>query len=351
MISTSAPGKILLVGGYSVLEKPNISFVCAVNARVHAYLTKRNDEKVFIEMPQFKIKKETNELDEEEKKCARFVLSAIDAVQAYFKYKKKKLSGFEIKTISDAAFSVNSGKSGIGSSAAVTVAVISALLTTKNLGKNSELVHKLSQYAHAIAQGKIGSGFDIASAVYGTIKYVRYSPSKIDARDISKIDSDWDYEIEKTEWPKNFHIVVGNFIGKSTSTGEIVKKVMEFKKAKPAEYFALIKELNSENEKAIANIGHLEKFKEHFNNGRILTKKLGEFAGAEIESWKNTKLIERLMQDGAYVAKLPGAGGGDSICIICLSKNDGENVKEILGKLENIQILDIKIENNGYRVE
>jgi len=34
------------------------------------------------------------------------------------------------------------------------------------------LVHNLAQLVHANAQGKIGSGFDIAAAVYGT--YIGY---------------------------------------------------------------------------------------------------------------------------------------------------------------------------------
>jgi phosphomevalonate kinase len=40
-----------------------------------------------------------------------------------------------------------------------------------------ELVHMVSQAAHCAAQGKVGSGFDVSSAVFGSQRYVRFSPS------------------------------------------------------------------------------------------------------------------------------------------------------------------------------
>lgn len=44
-----------------------------------------------------------------------------------------------------------------------------------------DTVHSLAQYAHCLAQGKVGSGFDISSAVYGTHIYRRFSPSLLTA--------------------------------------------------------------------------------------------------------------------------------------------------------------------------
>ena len=42
--------------------------------------------------------------------------------------------------------------------------------------KDLRLVHNLAQFCHCCAQGKIGSGFDVAAAVYGSMEYVRFSP-------------------------------------------------------------------------------------------------------------------------------------------------------------------------------
>lgn len=42
---------------------------------------------------------------------------------------------------------------------------------------NHGLLHNIAQFAHAAAQGKVGSGFDVSSAVYGTHQYSRFAPA------------------------------------------------------------------------------------------------------------------------------------------------------------------------------
>jgi phosphomevalonate kinase len=37
------------------------------------------------------------------------------------------------------------------------------------------LLHNLAQYVHSLAQGKIGSGFDVSAAVYGSQTYRRFA--------------------------------------------------------------------------------------------------------------------------------------------------------------------------------
>lgn len=76
---------------------------------------------------------------------------------------------------SDAKGKADVAKTGLGSSAALTTSLVSALLqwfevTRVGLRPDSEdrrVVHNLAQLVHSIAQGKIGSGFDVAAAVYG----------------------------------------------------------------------------------------------------------------------------------------------------------------------------------------
>ena len=92
-------------------------------------------------------------------------------------------------------------KTGLGSSAAMTTAVVAALLHylgVVNLSAFSEdphqqnkdsmdldVVHMIAQSAHCIAQGKVGSGFDVSSAVYGSQRYVRFSPEVLSAAQVS----------------------------------------------------------------------------------------------------------------------------------------------------------------------
>ena len=42
-----------------------------------------------------------------------------------------------------------------------------------------DLVHRVAQLAHCLAQGKAGSGFDVAAAVFGSCNYRRVSPAII----------------------------------------------------------------------------------------------------------------------------------------------------------------------------
>ena len=105
-------------------------------------------------------------------------------------------------------------KTGLGSSAALVTSLVGSLLclfgvvdldshnnkkenekaddaTVTGPGSNStatspsqhgkDLVHSLGQFCHCLAQGKIGSGFDVASAVYGSVQYRRFSPSILES--------------------------------------------------------------------------------------------------------------------------------------------------------------------------
>lgn len=80
-------------------------------------------------------------------------------------------------------------KTGMGSSAALCTALMSSLLQffflidlpssasfksrsnaygfTERLERDKMILNNLSQLAHAVAQGKLGSGFDVSAAVYG----------------------------------------------------------------------------------------------------------------------------------------------------------------------------------------
>jgi phosphomevalonate kinase len=42
------------------------------------------------------------------------------------------------------------------------------------------LAHNTAQYAHCLAQGKFGSGFDVAAAIYGSHVYTRFDPKVLD---------------------------------------------------------------------------------------------------------------------------------------------------------------------------
>ena len=78
-------------------------------------------------------------------------------------------------------------KTGLGSSAAMTTSIVGAVLEffhvthlQKHTTVDKQYIHNISQVSHCLAQGKVGSGFDVSSAVYGTQVYNRFTPAIVD---------------------------------------------------------------------------------------------------------------------------------------------------------------------------
>lgn len=368
MTIASAPGKIIWIGGYSVLERPNVSFITSVDKRVVVKAEKLEKNNFEIAAPQLlasaRGKITAGKLNLNDPKL-KFVATAIETALAYLKIRKITTTGVKIETHSDKAFVSGAGKSGLGASAAVTVATTAAALGCfePKLSKDKELVHKLSQISHSAAQGKVGSGFDVAAATYGSCKYVRFSPQIVE-KGVAAAEEKWDYQVKRVSLPPVFSVVIANIVGKSTNTTELVKKVNQFKQKNPGQYLELIKQLNeanihavndlielkkAKNEKADGKL--LEKFYSAFEEGRKLTKQLGQLSGVEIESDEMTELIEDSKLHGAFVAKLPGAGGGDSIAALCTSAETAEKLKKFWGKSPALQILEVSVDNRGYLVQ
>lgn len=81
-------------------------------------------------------------------------------------------------------------KTGLGSSAALITSLVSALLlhfsaipsdsfTSDIPSEGRKLAHNLAQYVHCLAQGKVGSGFDVSAAAFGSQLYTRFDPGVI----------------------------------------------------------------------------------------------------------------------------------------------------------------------------
>ena len=85
----------------------------------------------------------------------------------------------------------NVHKTGLGSSAAMTTSLVACFLlhlqaVIPNGPKTLEtedlaLIHNLAQLAHCAAQGKIGSGFDVSAAIWGSQLYRRFEPKVLQA--------------------------------------------------------------------------------------------------------------------------------------------------------------------------
>lgn len=123
------------------------------------------------------------------------------------------------------------------------------------------LVHHLAQVAHGLAQGKIGSGFDVCAASYGGMRYTRVSPEML-GKFMGVVDSggggdgaggggdaasdtatasagevladsrreDWDYTIAPFALPEGLTLMMADVRGGS-GTPSMVRKVLAWRKA------------------------------------------------------------------------------------------------------------------------
>ena len=380
-VEAKAPGKVLWFGGYSVLEQPNIGYVTTIDAYVHANVKlSEGGEEVRITAPDFNLERlgtidyRTGRLRMERIKELNLLMTTVEVANAYAISKGIKLVGMELKTKNDAAFAyrVEDGdknrkvsKSGMGSSSAVTVALTAALLESYGLNSmEDDAVHKLSQLSHSLATGKVGSGFDIAAATYGSIAYTRYSPSILSsfprdftAEDVAAIvKKNWDYRIDKLSLPSFFRTTMANFVNEAAITTSMVGIVNEFKKMSPEKYAELVAEMNASAEKAMEQLSKIKgeedsnaisAFVESFEKNRVATKRLGELSGADIESAEATRLIEESRRNGALVAKLPGAGGKDSIVAISVNDSDAQRLRKFWAGRKELDLIEVSMQNGG----
>lgn len=367
MVVVSAPGKLLLSGEWSVLEKNAPCIVLAVDSSSTVKLKK--NKATFISSPRFGIKKIRCVFDGEklalvnatkkQKEILRFVQSAAQTGLKYVEEKKILAKNFWMTTDSKKNSVKMPGgsyhKVGFGSSAAITVAVIGAILEFHGIPvkKNKEKIYKLATIAHFLGQGKIGSGFDIAAATFGgAIEYKRFDKQwlqeELEKNTLEEItEKEWPgFEAKKLVLPKNFEFVVA-FSGKSASTKELVNKMNAFKENKKEEYFKIIEEIKKTTQKLIGaiNISGEKKITELIHNNRVLLKELGEKSGNNLETKELSKIIETINSLGG-AAKFSGAGGGDCAIGVCFSK---EKKQEIFGALKEkgLNPLQVNISNKG----
>src|SRR3990167_7278610 len=155
----SAPGSIMLMGEHAVLHG-YAAIVCAIPHRVTITLTMREDNKIVIDSTTFgQYQTDINKIVI--KKPYQFVLTAIQ------RFSKKIPCGLTLIIESDISHQM-----GLGSSSAVTVAIIGALKAWLDLSID---VFKASKEVVVKLQGK-ASGADVAASVYGGTLFYRAAP-------------------------------------------------------------------------------------------------------------------------------------------------------------------------------
>ena len=125
-------------------------------------------------------------------------------------------------------------KTGLGSSAALTAALVKALVGIFDPEGRVD-GHKVAQKAHCAAQGKVGSGFDVCAAFAGSARYVRFTPARLGET------GPLDLQVDTRPLLPLQHccVVVGGVPHAGSSTRSMVRAVMQWRETNGRTWDAL----------------------------------------------------------------------------------------------------------------
>ncbi|WP_438318912.1 phosphomevalonate kinase [Sporosarcina sp. FA9] len=353
------PGKLMIAGEYAVLEPDGQAIVVAVDRYIQAEI--ESSEQNSISLPQLGIDYVTWEpldpygiqLSDTSLKIL-FVKNAIALFNDYLHSLSIPLRPWSLKITSELN-DISGKKYGLGSSAAVTVAVITSMcyFYKSSLGEISkELIYKLSAISHFKTQGN-GSCADIAASTYGGwVHYASFHSSwllkeiKIETPTPEIVNKSWpNLMIHSITPPSDLTLCVG-WTNSESSTAPMISKIRELQEIKPELY----KKFLSDSKNAVENL--IQSFWNKSSDNAITSltqnrealKTLSDHAETEIETEKLGLLIQIANQYGS--GKTSGAGGGD--CGIAFVRGD-TSISELKSEWEraNILPLNVSVSNDG----
>lgn len=161
VLKISAPGNILILGEYAVLEEGGLGAAAAVDAWVHLDSVPDSGLAIDAVMPGGSFTWTRDRPD-----AGPLISAIVDAVEASI---GTECDARRIRIDSSALFGEGGRKAGFGSSAAVSAALVAALLARPDAGA----VVRTALAAHRSAQGGTGSGYDVHASVNGGLGLFR----------------------------------------------------------------------------------------------------------------------------------------------------------------------------------
>lgn len=347
-----SPGKLYLAGEYAVVETGFPAVIASVNQYVTVTVTEsenggtiqsKNLNKELIHWD----RQGTDLVFDDTESQLAYILTAIKFVEKYALEKHKKLAYYDLLVTSELD-SHDGKKFGLGSSAAVTVAVVKALGSFYGLNLSKMDVYKLASIAHLSVQGN-GSLGDIAASAFGGIIAYR-SPDRnwvfnmVRNHSLSKLlKLDWpNLRIEPLHLPKELEMVVG-WTGSPASTSILVDRIALTKAQKVDKYQHFLKSSRQSVEQLIQGFrdNDAKMIKQMISSYRQVLTDLARFSDVHIETKMLTKLCD-IAESLGGAAKTSGAGGGDCGIVISNKNLNIENLKSEWKKV-GITPLQLKI--------
>jgi mevalonate kinase len=310
----------MLFGEHAVVYG-NPCIVTAVNQRVCVNVEKSEGKSINVNAPELRVDNYSIKISDLGRiDCPKEVKFVLKAVEIFFK-RFKVVSGLKIDTKSDF-----SSLFGFGSSSAVTVCVIKALAEIFDIQVDNKALFDISYKTVLEVQG-VGSGFDIAAAVWGGTIYFVGGGKMIKPLKVSD------------------PILIVGYTGIKADTTTLVQKVAGLYKSDKkniGEIFTSIKTVVKDARIALENTDYPKLGKLMDENQKLLSK-------LSVSSAKLDSLINSAKKAGALGAKLSGAGGGD--CMIALAdKSKTLNISKAIEQSGGM-VLDVKFNAEGVKIE
>lgn len=351
-ILTKAPGKLILLGEYAVLEGAP-ALVAAINRLARVTVTPSANETFEVEAPVIDISLQQFILDARGKvrflkkpiKKLKFFLSIFEYALEELQKKNLLLSPIKI-TLDTSEFFLRKGaaKLGLGSSAALTVALIAALFayydTSGQIDQKHMKLFETALEAHRSAQGNVGSGIDVAACVFGGNLHYK----------LLNQQSNYSAEIKPLDPLKNIHFVP-IWTGKASSTKDLVKKFYEFKRKNGNGYrklFNELTELSTAGCLAFTNQNSSDFLQSVSDYYRKMIE-IGEYINSPVVSEEHLKIAD-LVYDFGAVYKPSGAGGGDFGVAIVHSADEITDLASIIQKA-GFEVVHLHMGGNGIQIE
>lgn len=314
MIKVKVPGKLFIAGEYAVVEPGYPAILVTVNRYLEVMIKKAKHygsiiSEKYSQIPVKWYRKGEKIIVLDNYWLLRNVLNVIEVVEKYISEQGKKRINFHLKIVSHLD-SQTGEKYGLGSSAAVLVAVTRALLRFYQIKENDEIVFKLASLSQ-ISYNINSSYGDIAACTYkGWISYTSFDRLWVQklylnysVTDVIKMK--WPYLfIERLTIPPNLRLIIG-WTKEVARTRVLVKEVIQ---TKNEEYLAFLEASKVCVEKLIYAF-KTQNVDEILNQIRI-NRKLLISLNKIIETPK-LKLLCDIAENYHGASKLSGAGGGD----------------------------------------
>ncbi|MGT2910264.1 phosphomevalonate kinase [Streptococcus cameli] len=325
-VQASAPGKLFLAGEYAVVEPGNLALIAAIDQYITVSVSSAVHGTIYSSQQGKTISwiRKGGQIVVATAHDYQLILSAMQVVEDYVSDRGVALSSAYAVHVETELDNQESGqKYGLGSSGAVTVATVRAVLAFYGQNLPAEQVFRLAVLAQMRLEMAGSFGDMAASSFGGVVFYQSLDKAWLKARMeqesiLSLLKMPWQgLKIGSVSLPDDLSLLIG-WTHQVAKTDDFVGQVQDRKHQldKKKAHADFLEKSRICVEKLIASCQDQEVgvFQEQIRENRGLLRQFSKEMAILIETRELEKLCTIAAQHGA-VAKSSGAGGGD--CGIC----------------------------------